>query len=77
LDTKYDIVDGSSDEVLLATTIRKAGMGQKGGRNSPLEGEWTYLVGKDTHAKDLVPNPRASCLIVLHYSLHVISLFAL
>jgi hypothetical protein len=77
MDAKYDTVDRSSDEVLPTTTIRKAGMGKKEGRNSPIEGELTHLVGEDTHALDLVPNPRASGLIVLHYSLHVIYLFAL
>jgi hypothetical protein len=43
-------MDGSSNEVLSTTTTRKAGIGQKGGRHSPLEGEWTHLVGEDTHA---------------------------
>lgn len=41
---------GLSDEVLSTTTTRKVDMGQKGGRHSPLEGEWAHLVGKDTHA---------------------------
>jgi hypothetical protein len=50
LDAKYDAVDGLSDEVLSTTTKRKANMGQKGGRHSPLEGEWTYLVGEGTDA---------------------------
>jgi hypothetical protein len=50
MNAKYDIVDGSSDEVLPTTTYRKAGMGQKGGRKSPFEGEWTHLVGEDTQA---------------------------
>jgi hypothetical protein len=50
LDAEHDIVDGSSDEVLSTTTKRKAGMGQKGGRHSPLEGEWTHLVSESTHA---------------------------
>jgi hypothetical protein len=52
-------------------------MGQKGGRHSSLEGEWTHLVGEGTHAKDLIHNPRTSGLIALQYSLHVISLFSL
>jgi hypothetical protein len=43
-------MDGSSDEVLSTTTKNKAVMGQKGGRNSPLEREWTHLVGEDSHA---------------------------
>jgi hypothetical protein len=30
MDVEYDTVDGSLDEVLSSTTIRKAGMGQKG-----------------------------------------------
>jgi len=50
LDAEHDTVDGSSDEVLSTTTKRKAGMGQKGGRHSLLEGEWTHLVGESTHA---------------------------
>jgi hypothetical protein len=50
MDAEYDTVDGSSDEVLSITITRKAGMGQKGGRHSPLEGEWTHLVGEGTHA---------------------------
>jgi hypothetical protein len=50
MDAEYDTVDGSSDEVLSTTTTRKADMGQKGGRHSPLEREWTHLVGEDTHA---------------------------
>jgi hypothetical protein len=50
MDAKYDTMDGSSDEILPTTTTRKADMGQKGGRHSPLEGEWTHLVGEDTHA---------------------------
>jgi len=50
MDAKYDTMEGSLDEVLLTTTMRKVGMGQKGGRHSPLEGEWTHLVGEDTHA---------------------------
>jgi hypothetical protein len=39
LDAKHDGVDGSTDEVLPATTHRKAGLGQKEGRRSPHEGE--------------------------------------
>jgi hypothetical protein len=50
LDAKRDIVDGPSDEILPTTTKRRAGMGQEGVRHSPLEGEWTHLVGDDTHA---------------------------
>jgi hypothetical protein len=50
MDEKYDTMDGSSDEVLPTTTTRKVGMGQKEGRNSPFEWEWTHLVGEDTHA---------------------------
>jgi hypothetical protein len=50
MDAEYDTVDGSLDEVLSTTTIRKAGMGQKRDRHSPLEGEWTHLVGEGTHA---------------------------
>jgi hypothetical protein len=50
LDAEHDTMDGPSDEVLSTTTKRKAGMGQKGGRHSPIEGEWTHLVGEDTHA---------------------------
>jgi hypothetical protein len=50
MDVEYDPVDESSDEVLRTTTKWKQGMGQKGGRRSPLEGEWTHLVGEDTHA---------------------------
>jgi hypothetical protein len=42
-------MDGSSDEIL-PTTNRKVGMGQEEGRHSPLEGEWTHLVGEDIHA---------------------------
>jgi hypothetical protein len=43
-------VDVSSNEVLSTITKRKAGMGQKEGRYSPIEGEWTHLVGESTHA---------------------------
>jgi hypothetical protein len=50
LDAKYDTMDRSSDEVLSTTTKRKVGMGQKRGRHSPLEREWTHLVGESTHA---------------------------
>lgn len=50
MDVEYDTIDGSSNEVLSTTTTRKAGMGQKGGRHSPIEEEWTHLVGKGTHA---------------------------
>jgi hypothetical protein len=39
MDTEYDIVDGSLDEVLSTTTTRKTGKGQKRDRHSPLEGE--------------------------------------
>jgi hypothetical protein len=44
LDAKHDGVDGSTDEVLPATTHRKAGLGQQEERHSPHEGEWTHLV---------------------------------
>jgi hypothetical protein len=37
-------------KVLSTTTKRKAGMDQKGGRHSPLEGKWTHLVGESIHA---------------------------
>jgi hypothetical protein len=47
MDVKYDTVDGSLDKVMPTTTTRKTGMGHKGGRNSPLEEEWTHLVGED------------------------------
>jgi len=50
MDAEYDTVDGSPDEVLSTTTTGKASMGQKGGRHSPLEGEWTHLVGDGTCA---------------------------
>jgi hypothetical protein len=50
LDAEHDTVDGSLDEILPTTTNRKAGMGQEEGRHSPLEGEWTHLVGEDIHA---------------------------
>jgi hypothetical protein len=50
MDAEYDTVDGSPDEGLSSTTIGKAGMGQKGWINSPLEGEWTHLGGEGTHA---------------------------
>jgi hypothetical protein len=50
MDAENDTVDGSSDEVLSTTSTRKAGMGQKGGSHSPLEGEWSHLVGEGTHA---------------------------
>jgi hypothetical protein len=59
-------MDESSDEILSTTTYRKAGMGQEEGRHSPLEGEWTHLVGECIYAYDLVPNPRASGLFALH-----------
>jgi hypothetical protein len=78
MDVKYDTVDGSPDEVLSITTTGKAGMGQKGWRHSPLEGEWTHLNGDGTHALDLVPNPRASGLIALHFFFyHISSCFAI
>jgi hypothetical protein len=44
LDAKHDTVDGSSNKVLSTTAKKKAGMGQEGGRHSPLKGEWTHLV---------------------------------
>jgi hypothetical protein len=50
MDVEYDTVDESLDEVLSTTTIGKASMGQKEGRHSPLEGEWTHLVDEGTHA---------------------------
>jgi hypothetical protein len=50
LDAEYEAMDGSSDEVLSTTTKRKASLGQKGGKHSLLEGEWTRLVGEGTHA---------------------------
>jgi hypothetical protein len=50
MDAEYDTVDGSSDEVLSTTTTRKTCMGQKGGKHSPFEGEWTDLVGEGPHA---------------------------
>jgi len=50
LDAKHDGVDGSTDEVLPATTHRKASLGQKEGRCSAQEGECTHLVGKGVHA---------------------------
>jgi hypothetical protein len=50
MDAKYDTMDGSSNEVLSTTTTKKADMGQTRGKHSPLEGEWTHLVGEDTHA---------------------------
>jgi hypothetical protein len=50
LDAEYDAVDESSDEVMSTTTHRKAGLGQKEGRQSPLEGEWTHLVSEGIHA---------------------------
>jgi hypothetical protein len=73
LDAEHNTVDGSSDEVLPTTTKRKAGMGQEEGIHSPPKGEWTHLVDEDTHAKDLVPNPRASGLNALHVLPLVIS----
>jgi hypothetical protein len=39
LDAKHDGVDWSTDEVLPATTHRKAGLGQKEGRHSRHEGK--------------------------------------
>lgn len=77
MDAQYDTMDGSLDEVLSTTTTGKADIGQKGGRHSLLEGEWTHLVSEGTNAQDLVPNPRASDLIALDYSLLDIYLFAL
>jgi len=50
LDAYHDTMDGSSDEVLSTTTERKVGIGKKGGRHSPLEGEWTHLVSENTHS---------------------------
>jgi hypothetical protein len=50
VDAKHDGVDGSTDKVLPTTTDRKAGLGQEKGRHSPLEGEWTHLVGEVSHA---------------------------
>jgi hypothetical protein len=50
LDAEHDTVDGSSDEILQTTLDKKAGMGQEEERHSPLEGEWTHLVGEDVHA---------------------------
>jgi len=50
LDVEHDAVDGSSDENLPTITYRKADMGQEKGRHSPLEGDWTHLVGEGIHA---------------------------
>jgi len=50
LDAEHDIVDGPSNEVQSTSTKSIAGMGQEEGRHSPPEGEWTHLVGEDTHA---------------------------
>jgi hypothetical protein len=50
VDAKHDGMDGSTDEVLPATTHRKAALGQKEWRCSPQEGECTYLAGKGVHA---------------------------
>jgi hypothetical protein len=50
LDAEHDTMDGSSDEILATTTDRMVGMGQEEGRHSPLEGEWTRLVGDDIRA---------------------------
>jgi hypothetical protein len=50
LDAKHDGVDGSTDEVLPATTHREAGLGQKEWRCSPHEGEFTHVVGKGIQA---------------------------
>lgn len=50
LDAEHDTVDGLSDEILLGTIDRKAGMDQEEGRHSPLKGEWTHLVGDNFHA---------------------------
>lgn len=62
MDAEHDTMD----EILPTTTKRKACIGQEEGRYSPPERELTHLVGDDTHAYDLVPNPRALGLIVLH-----------
>jgi hypothetical protein len=43
-------MDGSSNEILPTTIKRKAGMGEEEERHSPPKGEWTHLVGEDTHA---------------------------
>jgi hypothetical protein len=59
-------MDGSSDEILPTTTDRKASMGQKEGKHSPHKGKWTRLTDDNYHAKDLVPNLKASGLIALH-----------
>jgi hypothetical protein len=50
MDVEYDTVDGSPDEVLPTNTTGKAGIGQKGVRHSPIEGQWTHLVGEGTYA---------------------------
>jgi hypothetical protein len=67
-------MDGQPIEGLSTTTTGKAGMGQKEWGHSPLEEEWTHLVGEITpclgfwflileHIK----------LLALHYSLPLIS----
>jgi len=43
-------MDGQPDEGLSTTTMGKVGMGKKEYGHSPLEGEWTHLVGKVTDA---------------------------
>jgi len=62
LDAEHDGVDGSTNEYLPATTLRKAGLGQEEEQSSH-EGEQTHLAGSGVHALDLVPNPKASGLI--------------
>jgi hypothetical protein len=55
--------DGVDDEVLPATTHRKAGLCQEG--QSQHEGKQTHLAGSGVYVQDLVPNPMASSLIAL------------
>jgi hypothetical protein len=50
LDAEHDGVDGSANEVLLATTQKKAGLGQEEEGQSPHEGKWTHLAGEGVHA---------------------------
>lgn len=49
-DVELAEMDGKPVEGLSTTTTGKAGLGQKGWWHSPLEGEWTHLVGEVTHA---------------------------
>jgi hypothetical protein len=47
---RYAKENGQHGEELQAISTGQAGIGQEGWDHSPLEGEWTHLVGEVSHA---------------------------